>query len=220
MTDNRYMFTQFSDLTEVYTTSLRDYTEANLHDMVQTEFLFGTTTKWQNSHKFCKQLGFKAVSCMNNWWPTHDGDNRTMTLWWKRLREKQDAPLEPQPCHWGMNAEKYGIHERHTQASGCGFKIAEPPLRRNLFFRYHTLLRLPIDPNRIRRKWLEKHHFWLLEVGSFASFWVNGWKPEEYDWLTVEVPFWKQRGISLDATKSIAVVEAPLGGLNPGELAR
>src|ERR1700677_885765 len=44
-------------------------------------------------------------------------------------------------------------------AGGCGFKLAVPPLRRDDFARYFTLLRMPLEVTKKQKIWLDNFNF-------------------------------------------------------------
>lgn len=176
------MIVQLPDLTEVLWAH-------NLPEEVpeaETEFLFFLSGPC-GGHRNLPE-GMQPVSCMNNWWPSHHGEMRTLTLYWMR---PPNGTKDPQPCKrkkWLYDEErrmkyptsKFNAIKEHLAASGCGFKIGVPPFRVKLFHRFFTLMRMPVEVKPIQKRWLTLHNYRLLDIGAMASYWVNGWKPEEY----------------------------------------
>jgi hypothetical protein len=165
------MYVQYPDLTELrYPTP---------YEVPKTEF--ACYVKAITSCKEAEKQGMKPVSCMNNWWPTHCGENRTMTLYWMRVPTSDGTPQVLSRHRWHFSsASVFAKIEEHMGATGCGFKIGEPPLRVSLFHRFFTLMRMPVEAKPIQVKWLTLHNYRLIDTGKLASYWVNGWKPEEY----------------------------------------
>jgi hypothetical protein len=171
------------------------------HDPVhiRTEFAFGVAAPGSSTDKLTA-AGFQHVSSMNNWWPTHKGQDRELKLYWKKFDDKGIVPeLEftlKKWCIWKavedaeVKADSTYCVKKDLAASGCGFKIAQPPLKRISFYRFFSLLRMPLQPMKVQVKWLGANHFRLLDTGTQASFWCNGWKPKEWD-IKMEREFFK-----------------------------
>ena len=177
------MIVQFPDLTEFPCSS-----ELARVNSVQTEFAFylgALVDESYNGIKDATRFGFTAISRMNNWWPTHNGENRALTLYWKRCHDRSGGPLEVvvMRMQWPRSRDfkrDFKSITKHLAASGCGFKIGEPPLKAELFHRFFTLMRMPVKVSPIRVKWLTAHNYRLIDTGKLASYWVNGWDPKTY----------------------------------------
>jgi hypothetical protein len=209
---------QFPDLTEIVHTSELQHegrTIENILKVCQTEFAFATTADAYGTqtksvgtlpyHIGMERLGFSPISAMNNWYPLHSGNYRRMILWWKRLRTGPDVvPIRPSPAHYGPFGDSPGEwHCKYIQFSGCGFKIADSVCSTAHFWRFHTLMRMPLQPNRRQLLWLERYNFKNFAIGSMATFWANGWDAASYSWERVEKPYWEAKGVTLDAYKII-----------------
>ena len=131
---------QYPDLTEYF------YGYETGEHSFQTEFAFHLAAAHSEYGYRLHERGFKPVSAMNNWWPTHAGESRKLTLWWKKKEEFGPAPvLKVRRYHWdGFGGKKYNTITQHLAGSGCGFKIGELPFRVRLFNRFFTLMRLPV----------------------------------------------------------------------------
>ena len=202
---------QSPDLTEClssYNFDHLDMSDEFIQQTIKTEFIFVTTalTSYSNSAacsrgKRLRELGFRAISSMNNWYPSHSGEERQITLWWKRVHTGKDVVAQrcdkytPYP-YIGANTAAY--HQPRITQGGCGFKFGTLPLRQGQYWRYHTLLRLPLTLSRLRLHWLETYNFKQIDTGTFASFWANGWDPKTYDFDKVEWPYWESYGIPRD----------------------
>lgn len=177
--------TQYPDLTELKYASAR--TEKHIEE-TKTEFIFHLSAphNYDLRKSYILDAGFQEVSCMNNWWPSHRGEKRTLTLFWMRA---PNGLVEPQPCKrkaWlnYRSANEHYFHGQHLAWSGCGFKIGVPPLGEfatTRFHRFFTLMRMPVIVKPLNLKWLKKHNYRHLDTGFMASYWINGWKPKEYD---------------------------------------
>lgn len=197
---------QFPDLTEVDGVCSLEAEEA---ESIDTEFAFGTSV---NTHDSIADLnipiasmGFRALSSMNNWWFSHSGETRIVTLWWKRMCAREDSVQQisertswSEDNHFTENKPYIPL----TQASGCGFLLGEPPLRSEIYHRFFSLLRLPLQMSTLRTKWLSYHNYRHLDTGKYAQYWINGWSPERYS-FDLEKDFWKGRGISLNAREDV-----------------
>jgi hypothetical protein len=121
-----------------------------------------------------------------------------MRLWWAK-NPKPVEPCDAKFYSWvnggeycqRYQVERYNLHS--TQGTGCGMKIGQLPLSSHYWYRYLTLMRMPTIENitDIQVKWLDRRHFRYLGEGSLASYWVNGWKPEEYS-VSKEKEYWKE----------------------------
>lgn len=169
---------QFPDLAEL--DSLYETTNADI-DAIKTEFIFYLKSPIRSADPL--KLGFKAVSRMNNWWPSHNGESRGLTLYWMRAPQSQGEPQAAERRRWGHYYEsksKYKLIEQHLASSGCGLKIGEPPLKVSLFNRFFTLMRMPVTVTPLQKRWLTRYNYRHLDTGKLATYWINGWKPEEY----------------------------------------
>lgn len=174
------MTVQFPDLTEFNTPYEIDKETVK---KVKTEFAFylSSLDSGRKHIAILKPLGFTSVSVMNNWWPTHYGEERPLTLYWKRCNDGTGkSPVCRRRIWWGMAIAEYEQIRQHLAGSGCGLKIGEPPLKAELFHKFFTLMRLPVVVSPPQKKWLLTHNYRHLETGKLASYWINGWKPGEY----------------------------------------
>lgn len=195
---NEGLVTQFPDLTEIKYTSV--VTQEDIRE-VKTEFMFFLKAP-HSSGIPAEGLGLKPVSMMNNWWPSHNGENRALTLYWARVPHSEGIPQLAERKRWEYSStEAYADIEQHLAASGCGLKIGEPPLEVALFHRFFTLMRMPVEVKLIQKRWLTKHNYRLLDTGKLASYWVNGWSPEEYSHAKEYAYFgtsqkeWREKGM-------------------------
>jgi hypothetical protein len=170
---------QYPDLTEVLNL---DFTRGVFP--AKTEFVFSLKAlnkPGDVTDRQAEREGFKLVSSMNNWWPTHAGQTRRLNLYWHRAKEPVILdPFKANRTRWHFGGGKYAKIQRHLAASGCGFKIGLPPFKVELFDRFFTLMRLPLKLHPARKKWLEAHNYRFLDSGSIAQYWINGWPPEEW----------------------------------------
>lgn len=196
---------QYPDLTEC--TSSSDFgnggiTFDRLHNTIHTEFAFATTvhhSTYINSNVIGLQnMGFTAVSAMKNWHPAHNGAEYCLHFWWKRIHTGADVLKQPtHRTYWGANHLENSTNlKKYLGASGCGFKLGEPPLLRTQFFQFFTCLRMPLEPTKIQAAWLKGHNFRLVANGKWASFWINGWDPKAWT-IENEHKYFSDRGFSL-----------------------
>lgn len=175
---------QFPDLTEI--DYAKDMTQESIKQ-IKTEFIFHLAAPYYEGINKTK-FGFKAVSCMNNWWPSHAGENRKLTLWWMRspgfLEGPQIADRKVWPSYC-LADRKYGKIVKWLSHTGCGLKIGEPPFTVKLFDtqfnRFFTLLRMPLIVSPLKQRFLASRNYRHLDTGKLASYWINGWEPEKYD---------------------------------------
>lgn len=211
---NAWTHVQFRDLTEVL------YNPNSYYQFcakkVQTEFTFYLQAPGGDPGALA-QMGFKHVSSMNNWWPSHRGQTRTLKLWWIKQEDKPNLEKDPERRKWYFNHAGYEYYNpitQHMAASGCGFKIGVPPLPKKTlnaagFYRFFTVLRLPLEELKpLEQKWMKLNHFRFLDKGKLAQYWVNGWEPKDYTpemeyaffkttpqkWLEHGMRGWAQRG--------------------------
>jgi hypothetical protein len=181
---------QFPDLAEVFylqNTYYRNGVTIEDINTIKTEFIFNTMALTQNNG-YAKKLGFLPVSCMNNWWSSHKGEKRRMTLYWMRNPNFTGEPQVAKRVRWNYTGNDENIHipraeigdYPHLAASGCGFKIGNAPFSAKLFHRFFTVMRLPLEIDVKQKRWLKAHNFRHLDTGQLASYYVNGWKPDEY----------------------------------------
>lgn len=184
---NMHVHEQFQDLTEVLYTPNK-YCPIDVKKM-NTEFVFYLAAPGAELGAVT-QHGLKHVSSMNNWWPSHHGETRTLRLYWL----KQDKPnLEKPPArkmwyHSRTGCEYYNPITEDMAASGCGFKLGTTLKKKTLkptgFYKFFTLLRLPLaELKPLEQKWMDLNHFRFLDKGKLAQYWVNGWEPREYSAL-------------------------------------
>jgi len=186
---------QYPDLTEVLHPS--NYSRS------ETEFIFYLQAPLSNTPYTLKGKGFTPVASMNNWWPTHAGEERRLTLWWLKVPTNAGNEVKAGRNRWGYSSakDKYSQIEKHLAKSGCGLKIGEPPLLSKYFHKFFTLMRMPLDIKPIQQKWLTRHNYRHIDTGAMASYWVNGWEPNkysielEYEFFKTNQQEWKEHGL-------------------------
>lgn len=170
---------QFPDVTEYY---YQYDMSPKASEAVKTEFAFNLGA-FRNHSAEAEDIGLKPVSTMMNWWPTHAGEIRPLTLFWGRAIYDNGIPQPTNRTYWRF-ARQDPVWNKivfDLAASGCGLKIAEPPLKKEKFHRFFTLLRMPLKLAPIQVKWMAKYNFRLIDTGRLATFWVNGWDPKTYN---------------------------------------
>lgn len=187
-----YCYKQYPDLTEI---GCYEVLHTNFQKEIDTEFVFYLRAIGSAGYATPENYGFKLVSSMNNWWPSHYGEERRLDLFWMKLPEKPDfSAREVYRVKWSYgracNTNYLKAHEKHMAKSGCGLKIGEPPFKATLFHRFFTLMRLPVELKPSQTKWLKLHNYRFLDSGKEAQYWVNGWPPEEYS-MEKEYEFFK-----------------------------
>ncbi len=176
------LIVQYPDLTEVMYSA--DVYPENFNS-IKTEFAFYLAA--YGCSDSCEKLGFKKVSSMNNWWPSHHGETRTMTLYWLKVPHSTGESQLAMRKRWYRDdyqrlspTNPWKKIYQHIAGSGCAFKIGELPFKVSLFHRFFTLMRLPVEVSAARRRVLERYNFRFLDTGKLSSYWINGWVPEEY----------------------------------------
>lgn len=169
------MVPQFQDLTEIpggYIVGIK---------RLQTEFAFAVAAPGQN-FKDLSDYGFKHLADMNNWWPTHAGENRKLEFWWLKqdAANLEKAPMRRGWCYYEHGSSEEAALKRQLASSGCGFKLAQPPISKKEHYRFFTLLRMPIVVSPLRLKLLKEMNYRHIDTGKLASYWLNGWDPKEY----------------------------------------
>jgi len=62
-------------------------------------------------------------------------------------------------------------------------------------------MRLPVEITSLQKRWLNMYNFRHLDTGKLASYYVNGWKPEEYtstkefEYFKTTQKEWKEHGM-------------------------
>jgi hypothetical protein len=170
-------YTQFQDLTEI------PYIfNAPPLSGIKTEFVFFLKAL-DKGGKDAKalELGLKPVSSMNNWWPSHNGESRCLTLYWLKLPDRPNCQgAGVKRVRWEYAERGKWTSIKNLAASGCGFKIGEPPLQKRQYYKFFTLMRMPVKIKPIEKMWMTQNHFRLLDTGTMSSYWINGWDPKEY----------------------------------------
>lgn len=200
---------QFPDLAEI--DGLSHISPSELNDC-RAEFVFGTTlctphfqSQYSSDNKksatmnSAEKTGMQLLSVMHNWWPSHSYEadkGRPLAFYWKRLKkdipDNYDFPeATRQTWGYGRQDKLYRMHEKHLQRSGCGFKIGIPPLKVQYYARYFTLLRMPIKLKKVQLRWMKDFNFRHIDTGKLASYWINGWTMEEYNYRKIELPWMK-----------------------------
>jgi hypothetical protein len=178
---------QYPDLTELISSSnFADdrLTAEVVQSKVTTEFAFATTVnrtgKWTEGLGILGLIrnGFEPISAMKNWYGVHQRDRWPIVFWWKRIHTGPDVALQTANRTWWCSESALGLH-----ASGCGFKIAEPPLLSERYHQYFTLLRMPKKVGGIQIKWMADHNYRMIALGTHANFWLNGWDPKAWSYM-------------------------------------
>lgn len=204
------MIYQAPDLAEINTYEVNP----NLMNTCNAEFVFAVSAP-SNAEITLDKLnaeGFKPVSIMSNWWRSHHGEKRKLVLWWKRLRDKS-LPLTVARQKW---CETYGGYDNPIDKaniadlafSGCGFKLCDGPITnfQARFANYFSLIRVSLidHQDELYLHALKRFNFKLIEVGSEAAFYVNGW--DRWTW-EVEQAFFAQGGIVREETVEASVIK-------------
>lgn len=193
---------QFQDLTEGHGIYAPHPNTADNVRNIQTEFAFAISSPTQ-SGAYLEKYGFAHLSSMNNWWPSHAGQSRELKFYWRKDPKAPNLDKKPQRMNWGRDyydSRKEGKLSKQLALSGCGFKLATGPVTIKEHYRFFTLMRLPIEPTKTQKALLEKLHYRHIDTGRLASYWINGWKPEEfsfdkeYKFFGISSAIWAQRG--------------------------
>jgi hypothetical protein len=166
---------------------------------IKTEFAFHLSASQANNFDATK-AGMQAVSVMNNWWPTHNGEERKLTLYWAKLKDKPNIQEVVEPRRWNFGEYKFMSIQKELAGSGCGFKLIEPPIVRARHWMYFTLVRLPLQINKVRERLLKALNYRHLDTGTMAQYWINGWDPKtysiekEYEFFNTSQEEWEKKG--------------------------
>jgi len=186
MYDNYYYVTQAPDITEITCCGLESVlTQEKLMDIVHTEFAWVTISP--RTHKrgldALERLGFKRLTSMRNWYTGHNAEWRRLDFYWKRLREVSTDKVNAIPRTWR------GGCKPNLSASGCGFAFDTPPIL-DQFKKFFTLVRVPLIEHQEKKHLvtLEKFNYRLVDVGSQAAFFINGWDSDKWS-REVELEF-------------------------------
>ena len=142
--------------------------------------------------------GWKILTCALNWHDAHNGDGR-INVFYKRFA-CEPLPVSPGEPH---RESMYRCHK--SWMFGCGGRLLQAfkhyPIGRNSFYpRFLTLFRVPKEKRITSRRlsWLADRHFRPVpELDTpVATYWVNGWKPEEYPGKVGERDFWQSKSES------------------------
>jgi hypothetical protein len=176
MVDTSWLIPQFPDTTElkgIYHLNADPYrntpkvTLTLLEKWIPpTQFIFATSAP-QNLTEQLIALEFKPLSKMKNCSPAHKYETRILTFWWKKMLDKQEAPVPVRRECYPMSS----IPRDNLCASSCGFKLFENRVPAAPFF---SLLRMPLDLSEAQLACLKKRGYYHIDTGSFATFWLNG----------------------------------------------
>lgn len=183
-------------------------------DTFKSEFVFAVSAPSNSlgTVNMLKLAEFKPVSIMSNCWRSHIGEKRKLVLWWKKLREKSE-PLTVTRKRW---CETYGGYDHPIDkaniadlvSSGCGFKLCDGPLNnfQARFAHFFSLIRVPLvdHQDELYLHALKRYNFKLIEVGSQAAFYVNGW--DNWTWEQEEA-FFAQGGIVREEATQASVIK-------------
>lgn len=181
---------QAPDVTELSSSYLTNLKHSFLEQRVWTEFAWvtvavGTTNGTgvrPEALDSLKRLGFNPISRMSNRHPCHSQQKYYLEFWWKRMHDGVDpwkaGPVRVNRCDWGGYRDK--------SASGCGFNFGEPPLTeiKTRFFDFFSLLRIPHtdDKDGLYESHLKRFNFRKVDRGRLATFYVNGFDCDKWDW--------------------------------------
>lgn len=187
------MWVQYPDLTEDYSSDWG----TNIKQL-KTQFAFCTTSPTTTPYvkRQLIKLGFECMSSMNNWHSGHCDNRRQIDLWWYKSPTLQKEKQILSPLSW------IGTFGRRLQATGCGFALTHT-LHHRYYWRFHTLMRMPVNPSKFQLRWLKRCHYFKLDEGVFSSYWANGFPPKEYSW-ELEKKYWNSVKISIDANRLVA----------------
>jgi hypothetical protein len=195
----------FPDLYEEYSTYMAKPYPENCRERQQAEFLFCTAVRMDHlpkhhvQHPDIEKNGWKAISAMRNWYHVSE-TNRILVLYWKKNPVQMIGPKLPV-----LNRKTYGTNLQKSkeekfkwkldtlQGTGCGFKVGEPPLNTFGYWRWFTLLRMPLRRQipRLTKLWLKNRNFRYVDQGTMASYWVNGWPVRDYTYKK-EFEYWQK----------------------------
>ena len=174
---------------------------------IQTEFAWVCIPqRFQDTPQTLKNAGFEHLSTMNNHHWAHPKYSSILCFYWKRMHDKA-APVPRQRYVWMADGNYKGLSHPWLSGSACGFGFQDgetEEVRPDL--RYFNLIRMPLEKlgrGEILR--LHLHNYRQIGVGERASFWINGWKPEEYD-IEKEKAFHASGGLTFAHFK---IEEAP-----------
>jgi hypothetical protein len=205
-------YAQTVDLTEITSVMPLGTYNKNVSfkdEELKTEFAFWLAAPGHGKESFDEavRLGMNHVASMNNWWPSHCGQERELKLYWKHLPGKKNLEKPPKQFRWCWSGHHYGRELMGTVAgqysdartevvcqslagSGCGFKLIDDSflqevdykcdLRARSYYKFFTLIRMPLELNEVQRNFMKEYHYHLLSNGKLAAYWVNGWQPKEY----------------------------------------
>ena len=187
---------------------------SDLADPKLPPFLFTVTAQKRNTvdnkisplgssrEQFIRSLGFVSISSMANWSSYHNPTHSKLTFWWLRLRERYPTAEKMWLTTYPVQRTSW-CSSKDLAKGGCGYKLGEPPLSRAKFYRFFTMLRMPpiVGPQHLKK--LVDWNYRMFDSSPEASFWINGWDPDVWDWDKVEKPFWEERKVSLVSTQPI-----------------
>lgn len=166
------------DRQDAYVKQLR-----TLEENAGTEFAFATTAEYQNTENASPQvgialtaLGWIPVGKRLNWSRWHNG-SPPVTIWFRHLVPGASQQPGPRRRYAGNTAETLGGYCKHHVAYSCGAKLIDAVGRPGP---YVALWRRPVEL-RPRQLSLMKTRGWRhVATGSLASYWVNGFTPDEW----------------------------------------
>lgn len=144
-----------------------------------------------------RELGFKPIAAMNNWYIGHRHENRKLTLWWKHNPNFVRA-TRYDDYYISVNHRAQGSQNNYSDSflfgAGCGYKLIT---RFCYNFKHHVLksfclLRLPPRLTNPQKRCLTWLNYKCIGEGELASYWTNGFEPETYDYNKIEAPFWEE----------------------------
>lgn len=149
---------------------------------LKTEFAFAVTAPsnaatYGGGYEALKVFKYKPLASKNNWYYGHNGEHRKLTFWWKKFPDAENVKAPP----GGFLVGGYGGSRKLT-ASGCGFKVGSLPLHKDEYFKFFTLLRLPVCPTNLQARWLKMYQFNRIDEGKLSSYYLNGYDPEKWTW--------------------------------------
>lgn len=164
---------QAVDVTEIHSYGLVGMDEAEFKEVIKTEFAWVVTAlPGKTVLDALKRLKFEEFSRMSNHFPGHLGQRYHLSFWWKYIGNHFTGKVQRE--YWHCDTVKQSL-----TASGCGFKMGEPPFKGSLtsLANYFSLIRVPNTAVvSSYEKVLARRNFHKLQSGERATFFVNGWR--------------------------------------------
>lgn len=165
----------------------------------KTEFQFCVSAPGCGIRRYddLRELGFKPVASMNNWYYGHQNEFRKLTLWWKHNKDfVRGTPYQNNHATYNETTQKKrdNYNQVYTFGAGCGFQLLScfcPNFKKHAL-KFFSLLRLPPKLTEPQKRCITWLNYKCIGEGELASYWVNGFDPETYDYFKIEAPFWEE----------------------------